>query len=63
VKRRGLLLTTLASVTLGAWFAYAAGGSCGPAPTPAPSEAATLSAAWSYYHCQARHWRRCLLQH
>jgi CHASE2 domain-containing sensor protein len=63
VKRYGLLPATLASMVFGAWFAFAAGWFTPPAPTPAPSGGASLSAAWNYYHGHARHWRHCLLQH
>ncbi len=62
MKRSWLLLTTLALVVLGVCFVCAAGWFSDPAPRPAPSEADTLSAAWRYNQCHARHWRYLLLQ-
>jgi hypothetical protein len=61
MKRSRLLLAALASVVLAVCFGYA-GWFSDPPPKPPPSEADTLSAAWRYNQCHARHWRYLLLQ-
>ncbi len=64
MKRKRIIVMTLAALTASAWLLPRAGGLSRPAQA-APAEGscsdATLSTARNYFQNGARHWRNCLL--